>query len=847
LYSHAGTLYHCSADYAFRPQQSQLTLPLAYFAYFRTPFMKKIIAGIFAFSLASVALAQHNDLMCYHNDPGRHERNRNIDVTHMKLSVSFNPAEATVFGVVTHQFRCLQDNVDTIFLDAPGITADSVWLNGKSISFRYNTAGLICNTNLNQAYNVQHSLKIKYTAKPKKGIYFIGWNVPEIDDPIHQTRRQIWTQGQGIDNRHWIPMIDDRGDKFVTEVQVTFDKVYNVLSNGQLLSNKENKDKKTRTWHYKINNRHAGYLLMLAIDKYAIKKTATKRGTPIQFWYYPEHPERLEPSSLYSERIIEFLEDETGVKYPWGSYSQVMIQDFLYGAMENTGATTFGDFFWVDNRAFLDRNYVTVNAHEATHQWFGDLITARNDADHWLQESFATYYPGLFVGSVYGPDETAWYFRGNMNGAIAAGEKNSLPVRNSEAGSARHYPKGASVLHMLQHVMGRDNFRRGIKLYLDRHAFDGVMTVDLEKAMLDATGMNMDWFFDQWIYRGGEPHYKVSRQSVTAGTEFTVEQIHKMEPTVGTFRMPVDFAVYYTDGSVSRLTVNIDKLFQKVTVPNPGNKDIAFTLFDEGSHILKKLTFEKSAEECLKQFLGARDMLDRYDALIALSKIPFEKKKDALAAAFAKETHKSIRAEITKQWLQNNEDLNFANQAIKARQTEVRRAVIEGLTVNDNTLAIFETALKDSSYFIIESALMKLWEAMPDESKRTRYLQAITGVDGYTHNLKIRYLELSTEVFPDMKGNAIMMLTDYCSDKYEFRTRILAMQALQRLNVCNEVVVKNLYTCILNFNSRLAGPAKDVLQYFKQQTACQKILKSTLETGGYSAEQKRSIKQTVGL
>jgi hypothetical protein len=177
----------------------------------------------------------------------------------------------------------------------------------------------------------------------------------------------------------------------------------------------------------------------------------------------------------------------------------------------------------------------------------------------------------------------------------------------------------------------------------------------------------------------------------------------------------------------------------------------------------------------------------------------------------------------------------------------VRRAVIEGLTVNDNTLAIFETALKDSSYFIIESALMKLWEAMPDESKRTRYLQAITGVDGYTHNLKIRYLELSTEVFPDMKGNAIMMLTDYCSDKYEFRTRILAMQALQRLNVCNEAVVKNLYTCILNFNSRPAGPAKDVLQYFKQQTACQKILKSTLETGGYSAEQKRSIKQTVGL
>jgi hypothetical protein len=98
-----------------------------------------------------------------------------------------------------------------------------------------------------------------------------------------------------------------------------------------------------------------------------------------------------------------------------------------------------------------------------------------------------------------------------------------------------------------------------------------------------------------------------------------------------------------------------------------------------------------------------------------------------------------------------------------------------------------------------------------------------------------------------MKGNAIMILTDFCSDRYEFRTRVLAMQALQRLNICNEAVVKNLYTCILNFNTRLAGPAKEVLQYFKQQSAYQKTLKSTLETGGYTAEQKKSIKQTVGL
>jgi aminopeptidase N len=803
--------------------------------------------------------AQHNDLLCYHDDPGRHERDRNIDVAAMKLEVEFVPTEGLVKGTVTHTFRCLQDNVDTVFLDGPDIRIDSVWLDGKVISWALKKdKGVVCKTGLTKAYATNHVLKIKYSANPKRGIYFIGWNVKEIPDPARMTRRQIWTQGQGIDNRHWIPMIDDRGDKFVTEVMVKFDKEYNVLSNGQMLSNKENKDKKTRTWHYKINNQHAGYLLMLAIDKYAVKKTTTSRGTPIQFWYYPEHPERLEPSSLYSEKIIEFLEDETGIKYPWGSYSQVMIQDFLYGAMENTGATTFGDFFWVDQRAFLDRNYIGVNAHEATHQWFGDLITARNDADHWLQESFATFYPGLFVGSIYGPDETSWYFRGNMNGAIAAGEKNSLPVRNSEAGSARHYPKGASVLYMLQNILGRDNYRRSIKLYLERHGFAGVMTSDLEKAIIDATGINMDWFFDQWIYRGGEPHYKVAYLSTATGTEFTVEQIHKMEPTVGVFRMPVNFAVYYEDGTVDRQTVTVDKQFQKVLIPNASGKKVSFALFDEGSFILKKVSFEKSTDELIKQLAGAKHLLDRYDALMALSKsgagnANYKTVRDAMMKAWEKESYKQMKTELTKQILKHDMAVNadavapFAEKAYGSALVEVRKAVVETITPDAKTASILEKALKDSSYSIIETALLKLWDYNVSAGQRTAMLENIKSLDGYTHNLKVRYLELGTEVFPDMKGVFISQLADMCSDQFEFRTRINAMQALQRLNMHNDKVIRNLYSCILNFNSRLAGPAKDVLVYFKQQTQGLRTMRSVLESGGYSAEQKQTIKQTLGL
>ncbi|MFY7946085.1 MAG: M1 family metallopeptidase [Bacteroidia bacterium] len=797
-----------------------------------------------SFAIAGALCAQNQDVVCYYDDPGKHERNRNIDVTFMKLEVSFLPKEGKVNGRVTHVFTGLQDQIDTVFLDGPGIVITKALMDGKEIKTRNNKEGIIIEAGLKNAYKTSHNIQLEYTAQPEKGIYFVGWNVPVIDDPVHQTRRQIWTQGQGIDNRHWIPMVDDRGDKFITEVLVTFDKEYNVLSNGDLLAKKDNKNG-TLTWNYRINHQHAGYLLMLAIDKYAVKSTKTKRGTPINFWYYPEQPQNLEPSSLYSERIIEFLEDETGIPYPWGSYSQVMVQDFLYGAMENTSATTFGDFFWTDSRSFLDRNYIGVNAHEATHQWFGDLITARNDADHWLQESFATYYPGWFTGSVFGVDETYWYFRGNMNGALAAGEKNSYPVRNSESGSARHYPKGASVLYMLQQVMGRDNFRRGIQLYLERHGFNGVETHDLERAFKDATGMNMDWFFDQWIYRGGEPHYKVNWEKADNGVQVNVQQIHKQESTVGLFKMPVNIAVYYIDGTIDRKQVWVEQVNHSFTFATK-DMPVSFVLFDEGSFILKKTTFTKTPEELRAQLEKAEYMLDRYDALVALGKLPMSERKVALMAAWKRETNKNMLAEIVRQLVSDSTaDAAFVNEAYAHKKVEVRKSVIQHASVNTYTAAVFQAALKDSSYQIIETALLKLWAVFPDQ--KSPMLEQIKDLDGQAMALKVRYLELGTEAYPDMKDAFIGQLTDLCGEKYEFRTRINAMQALQRLNACNKMVVLNLYDAMLNFNSRLNAPAKDVLNYFKGQTSHLATMREVLRTGNYTEAQRQKLSATLGL
>lgn len=809
------------------------------------------------------SVLQAQDIQSYHTDPDAHETDRNIDVTHMKLDVSFKPAEGLVMGKVRHQFRLLQAKVDTVFLDGPGIRVKAVkaWQitstasrrgivqseSPVNASWRSTPEGIVMVFNSLNGVGKEYAMELEYEANPKRGIYFVGWKLPEIPDPVHMTRRQIWTQGQGIDNRHWIPMIDQRSDKFVTEVIVNFDKTYNVLSNGALLSNKENTDG-TRSWHYRMPQPHAGYLLMLAIDKYAVKRTATKRGTPIQFWYYPEHPDRLEPSSRYSEAIIEILEDETGTPYPWGSYAQVMVQEFLYGAMENTSATVFGDFFWIDPRGYHDRNYVGVNAHEAAHQWFGDLITARTDADQWLQESFATYYPTLVFRRLMGEDEMKWQQRGNMNGAIAAGEKNSLPVRHSASGTARHYPKGASVLSMLSYVLGEENYRRSIKLYLERHAFQTVETNDLQKAIMDATGINTDWFFDQWIWRGGEPHYRVSTLNSNNNLVFTVEQIHKQEPTVGVFKMPIWFAVYYTDGSSERRQVMVDKAFQQISLPLATGKTLAFALFDEGSHVLKKVTFNKSAEQLKAQAANATYMLDRYDALVALGKMGDQ----AAGAAFLKErlnreTHRSIRAEIARQLVTApSADDALVRSLLQDKETDVRRTTAENLRASAQTAGWLELALGDSSYGIVENALVKLMDWQTDAAKRGAYLEKTKGIYGNQHGLHIRWLEYASKHYTEQRGTMEGMISDYAGELYEFRTRVNAFEALRRMNLFNAAVCRHLFNACLSFNSRLSGPAKDVLAYFRQQSAAKKVMLDVLADPSWTEAQRKTLREVIG-
>ncbi|MBL7998968.1 MAG: M1 family metallopeptidase [Candidatus Kapabacteria bacterium] len=755
----------------------------------------------------------------HYSEPGSEAREHQINVERMVMDVRFAPAEGKVIGNVTHIATPLRDKVDSIVFDAIRITVTKAFFGITPVKFISTDSSVTVYLPIPWMFGRRDSIRFEYECTPRKGMYFIGWN-----DKTNRSRKQIWTQGQAFDNRHWCPMYDCHNDKMLTETIIRFDSDYKVLSNGTLRSTTKNNDG-TTTWHYAMTKPHASYLVMIGIGKYGIEKRATKRGLPVNLWFYPEFPEHVQPTYQYSTEMIDFMEELLGVQFPWESYSQIPLQDYVFGAMENTTATTFGDFSLSDARSNIDRKYLNTNVHELTHQWFGDFITQRDVKSIWLHESFATFYPKLFQRKFFGNDVYQWMRRSEQNDAIRASEKDRLPIVHPNAGSTRIYPKGSAVLDMLMYVVGEQQFHRTITSYLKKHAYANVHTNDFYLAFQDELGMTLDWFFDEWLYRGGEPWYKVQYNDIVSSagsrtTEFIVEQTHTTDELTLLFTMRIVFEVHYTDGTSSQIRQTVAKQQERIIVPNPQGKSIAFTLFDPGSYIIKKAEFKKSFAELKAQALGAPNMIDRYDAVRMLREDSTLTRRDVhslLLDIFKIEKFHAIKSEIINAVDEDstNEAKAILLAAATDRDHDVRKALVNTMKrVPEWLRPSFETMLGDSSYSVIETALTKLCEAYP--SRASEYIRATSGIMGKFARVKIRNCELRAA---GGDKQALDTLVDFSSGAFEFTTRQNAFNALKRLNYCSKDVVTNVVDAMLSQNGRLAGAATSLAEYFMQQSS----------------------------
>lgn len=770
--------------------------------------MIKYFFAFLTLFVSQVAVAQ--DTLCYLDDINRFPRERFVDFQEMNLQLSFEPEKGKVNGTVFHRFKVLRSNVDSLFLDGINLSVEQVNFDGNQIEFTVSKKGIVFKFDKNLELGSMHQLMIKYSATPRKGLYFIGW-----DDPTGRCRKQIWTQGQGIDNRHWIPMFDDMADKISTRIAVTVDKRYQVLSNGMLEESAETEGNK-KIWMYRMARPHAPYLIMLGIGEYEIKRERSTSGVLLNQYYYPNQKERAEPTYRHSKKIFDFLENEIGVPYPWGGrYSQIPVQDFPYGAMENTMATVFGDFFYVDSIAYNDANYVYVNGHELAHQWFGDMVTSRSPAHHWLHESFATYYHCLVSGHVFGDDEFQKMMNDNRLAALAAGRNDHRGVGHSQANSSRHYLKGSWVLKMLRYVVGNEEYRLGIQKYLKDHPYQSVNTQDLIDAFHDTTGQEIGWFIDQWVAKGGEPHLNVSFEENKKQKSYNllVEQLQDTTPLVATFKMPVWVEIHFESGRISRKQFWIENTIDTLQIPKTEKDKIKFVLFDPNAEILKQMQFNRPLNWKLNQAQFATNMIDRYYALIDLRKESIKKKEAVLRKVFEQESFYLTKAEAMNQLVLAGVNVSAEVSAlIQSNNPQLQKAVLSSWSKMDKQYeGELSKLLKANSYDVIQLALVRLVSNFPENTNY--YLEQTNGVMG-TRGLNVRIQWLEIKAMQEKSEAVLSELVDYTSNSFDFIARQNAIGALKRLNYCNEQLVKNLALGVQKANWKLAKSCGLLLRHF---------------------------------
>ncbi|PZO30297.1 MAG: aminopeptidase, partial [Flavobacteriaceae bacterium] len=383
-----------------------------------------------------------------------------VDFKTLNATLALDASHKKISGQVTYTFEVLSA-IDTIRIDARNMAFSNLKVNNAVTEFKNSGKELQLYKGFKKGKN---TLTFGYEAIPKQTLYFIG----------EKEHLQIWTQGQGKYTSHWLPSFDDVNEKVVFGLSISYDKDFEVLSNGKLKSVSDKGNEKQ--WEYQMEKPMSSYLVMLAIGKFAKQTETAASGTPLEMYLSKEDASKFEYTYRYNKAIFDFLEKVIGVRYPWGIYRQVPVRDFLYGGMENTTATIFSEDYVVDEIGYNDRNYINVNAHELAHQWFGDLITATSGKHHWLQEGFATYYALLAERELFGEDHFNWQLYEIAERLQQASKTDTIPLLNEKASSLTFYQKGAWALHVLRENIGAKNFNKAVKKYLEKYAFKNVST-----------------------------------------------------------------------------------------------------------------------------------------------------------------------------------------------------------------------------------------------------------------------------------------------------------------------------------------------------------------------------------
>ena len=762
---------------------------------------------------------------------------RNFDLIHTQLKVSFNWEKQELNGVAELTLKPYFYPSDSLILDAKAMDIKLIALidekqQQQKLSFTYDSLKL--HIQLGKAFTRLDTLKllIEYVAKPNevksegshaireaKGLYFIN--------PIGRNKlkaTQIWTQGETEASSCWFPTIDAPNEKCTQEVYITTSPNYKTLSNGKLINSVMHGDS-MRTDYWKQDQKHAPYLFMMAVGDFAVVQDYWQ-GIEVNYYVSPEDSADARLVFGNTPLMLDFFSEKLGIKYPWSKYSQVVVRDFVSGAMENTSATVFNDFIMRNKRQLIDVNREDIVAHELFHQWFGDLVTCESWSHLTLNESFATYGEYLWkehhYGKLYAERHLYKDFLKYLNDHPWKPIVNFHYKHKEDMFDRHSYEKGGLVLHQLRQFLGDDAFFAGVKKYLTDHQFSTAEIHDLRMAFEEVTGLDLNWYFNQWFFERGHPTLKITHSVQSDSLMVSIEQTQVKEG-IALFDLPLTLSLY--EGNVLRKEkVKVDKEKQEFLFLI--NDEINWIGIDPDMGFLGEVEQECSPEQALFVFINSAHYREKIVALKSIkgdtSAVSWEllqvAAKDSLAAfrriglSFLGKTNEA-------------ESEDYKEQLISASKVDensnVRAVAVDLLSKyfgkDSSLISVYKKGLNDSSYRVNRSAikalhkikredallraiamedaddartlytLSKIYQDVDDESKIEFYQKALDLTEAYYKTAILEYYRkyLSTKSHEFMWEGMEQMqeMAKYDSDKRIREAAGIAIQDLYKVHL----------------------------------------------------------------
>jgi len=651
------------------------------------------------------------------------EREKINDLVHTKLKVDFNFEESQMNGEAWITLTPHFYTTNKVTLDAKAFKIHEISIKNSEAPYNYSDNELIIELDKNYKKGEEFTIYIKYTANPEKvkqkgskvitdakGLYFID---PKGEDPSKPT--QIWTQGETEASSCWFPTIDSPNQKTTQEIYMTVPSKFITLSNGTLKSQTENNNG-TRTDYWKMDQKHAPYLFFMGVGDFSIVKDSWN-GLAVDYYVEPDFESVAKEIFGNTPEMMTFFSEITGVPYVWDKYSQIVVRDYVSGAMENTTAVVHGEDAQQKRGQLIDVNeWEGTIAHELFHHWFGDLVTTESWSNLTVNESFATYSVYLWYEYKYGKDRANAHMYDDIKVYLESQSEDKNLVRffyedKEHMFDPVSYHKGNAILHMLRNYLGDDAFFQSLNYYLTKYKFGTAEAHELRLAFEKVSGKDLNWFFNQWYFGNGHIKLNVTYDYNTLNRTVTVN----INQQGNIFKFPLSIDIYEDNRKLSH-NVWIDS--RQNSFIFPFNKLPKLINIDAKHVLLAEITDKKTLENYIYQYNNAPHYLDRRKAIEEIAKQQTDKVAFSTLIKALDDPYYELRIlalesiDLFQKYNKKEAIAKIEKLATSDEKTLVKAAALGvlGKLVDPIYKPLFERGMNSESYAITGSSLISLYQ-----------------------------------------------------------------------------------------------------------------------------------------